>query len=148
MSTALVNAVSQLITIVATMAAQSPSGGGQFAQQLQSARDACDAALAEISPPSVVHVPAVTPIGSATVGDTLTCTTGNWRGTPDTYAYAWMAGEKAVGTNSASYTPVAADAGSEITCTVTATNAYGSTAAPPSNAVSIAPAVTTARAKS
>ena len=146
MSTALISAVSQLITIVATMAAQSASVGGQFAQALAACRDACDEALAEVSPPSLVDVPAVTPIGSATVGDSLTCTTGNWRGTPDTYAYAWMAGEKAVGTNSASYTPVAADAGSEVTCTVTATNAYGATAAPPSNAVSIAPA-TTARTR-
>lgn len=74
---------------------------------------------------------------SVAVGTALTCTTGNWLGTPTGYTYQWKSNAANVGTNSNTYTPVAGDVGHAVTCTVTATSAGGSTAAPPSNAVSI-----------
>jgi hypothetical protein len=73
---------------------------------------------------------------SAAVGAALTCTMGNWLGTPTGYAYQWKSGATNVGTNSNTYTVVAGDIGNNVTCTVTATNASGSTVAPPSNAIS------------
>jgi hypothetical protein len=89
-------------------------------------------------PPMVIDTPFVE--GNATVGGTLTCTMGNWTGEPTNYAYQWKRdGTTDLGT-AASYTAVAADAGSNITCVVTATNSNGSTTAPPSNAVTIAAA--------
>ena len=93
---------------------------------------------APTNPPVNIDVPLVT--GSAAVGATLNCTMGNWEGTPTSYAYAWKRGATAIGTDQASYVVVAGDAGASITCVVTATNAAGSTAAPPSNAVAIPPA--------
>jgi hypothetical protein len=75
--------------------------------------------------------------GTAEVGGTLTCTMGNWTGEPTGYAYAWQtdgAPNSAIGDT---YAVVPGDAGHSITCIVTATNAQGSTAAPPSNAVTI-----------
>lgn len=88
-------------------------------------------------PPLCKSVPYVG--GDATVGGTLTCTMGNWTGEPTDYVYAWSG----LGTATAeSYVVGPGDAGTEVTCTVTATNANGSTAAPPSNAVAIAAAAT------
>jgi hypothetical protein len=81
--------------------------------------------------PVCIDVPAVT--GDANVGGLLSCTMGNWGNEPTSYAYAWSSG----GTDS-TYTVLAADAGTSISCIVTATNAGGSTAAPPSNAMTIA----------
>jgi len=81
--------------------------------------------------PVCIDVPAVT--GTGTVDSTLNCTMGNWANVPTSYAYAWSSG----GTDS-SYLVTAADAGTSITCVVSATNAGGTTAAPPSNAVVIA----------
>jgi hypothetical protein len=68
-------------------------------------------------------------------GDTLNCTMGNWEGVPTAYAYQWQIDSADVGTDSATHTVTADDAGKTATCTVTATNAIGSTAAPPSNAL-------------
>jgi hypothetical protein len=87
------------------------------------------------SAPSVADTPHVDGVG--TVGETLTCTMGNWEGEPTDYAYLWESDSEDVGTAS-SYVVAATDAGHSITCTVTATNAWGSTAAPPSNAVEVA----------
>ena len=69
--------------------------------------------------------------------DTLTSTLGNWTGEPTSYAYAWQIDGVAAGTDSATHTVAAGDGGKSATCVVTATNAAGSTAAPPSNAVTI-----------
>jgi hypothetical protein len=77
-------------------------------------------------------VPAVTQ-----AGDTLTCTQGTWSGEPTTYGYQWTVDGAVVGTDSATHTVTAADAGKAATCIVTATNAAGSTAAPPSVALTI-----------
>ena len=72
-------------------------------------------------------VPAVTQ-----AADVLSCTMGEWTGSPTGYAYAWAIDGGPVGTDSATYTALPADVGSTATCVVTATNATGSTAAPPS----------------
>ena len=65
--------------------------------------------------------------GYATIGKTLTCTTGNPSGFPvPTVTYVWKADDVAVGT-SASYVPGLADEGKAITCTVKLTNSLGST---------------------
>jgi uncharacterized membrane protein len=79
----------------------------------------------------VVDVPYVA--GGGAIGETLTCTMGNWEGAPTSYAYEWSTG----GTGN-SYVVAESDAGSTITCVVTATNGAGSTVAPPSNPVVIA----------
>lgn len=73
--------------------------------------------------------PAVT--GSAPVGNTLSCSTGTWTGYPTpTYTYQWKkAGVDIGGETASTYVTVTGDAGSSITCTVTATNAVGSASA-------------------
>jgi hypothetical protein len=96
-------------------------------------------ALAIPAPPAMTAAPVVSPT-TAGVDDTLTSTTGTWNNTPTSYAYQWKRGATNVGTNAASYLVVAADAGSNITCVVTATNAVSSSVSSPSNAVAI-PAV-------
>ena len=92
----------------------------------------------------LAHKPAIvdTPYASANasppiVGTVCSVTNGNWVGQPTGYAYQWKRdGATNVGTSVASYTLVSADIGGHrITCVVTATNASGSTAAPPSNAI-------------
>lgn len=80
---------------------------------------------------AIAPVNTVAPVisGTAVVGQTLSSTTGTWTGTPTpTYSYQWFRGATPIGTNSANYTLVQADAGntSNITCRVTATNSAGS----------------------
>jgi hypothetical protein len=76
--------------------------------------------------------------GTGVVGETLSCTMGNWTGSPTSYAYQWLSdGTTPLGTG-ASYVVVAADAGHSITCTVTASNSLGTATSPPSNAVDVA----------
>jgi hypothetical protein len=92
-------------------------------------------ATAPDAPPTVVDVPYVG--GDAAVGGTLTCTMGNWTGEPTSYAYRWQRDGADVATSTPAYVVDAADVGHSITCVVTATNARGSTEAPPSNAVAV-----------
>jgi hypothetical protein len=82
------------------------------------------------APPVNVDVPYV-----QQVGDHMTCTMGNWQGEPTSYAYQWKRDGTNIGTGAAQYTVTGADVGKTFTCVVTATNALGSTAAPPSNGV-------------
>jgi len=79
--------------------------------------------------PTVVDVPAVSQAGT-----TLSSTMGNWTGEPTSYAYVWKLDDTAAGSDAATYEVQAGDVGKSATCVVTATNAAGSTAAPPSNA--------------
>jgi hypothetical protein len=65
---------------------------------------------------------------------------GNWDGAPDTYAYQWALDGVNAGDGTATYVFVPGDVGKTATCTVSATNASGTTTAPPSNQVMIAPA--------
>ena len=59
----------------------------------------------------------------------ITTTDGTWTGSPTSYSYQWKRGATNIGTNANTYTLVSADAGLNITCVVTATNAIGSTPA-------------------
>jgi hypothetical protein len=88
------------------------------------------------APPVNVDVPHVS--GTGAVGSTLNCTMGNWQGSPTGYSYAWQSDASGEVGTASSYVVAATDAGHSITCIVTATNALGSTPAPPSNAISIA----------
>ena len=74
--------------------------------------------------PENTVAPAVT--GTAQEGQTLTCSTGTWSGSP-TYTYQWKRNGSNIGsaTNS-TYVLVTADVGQSIKCTVTATNFIGS----------------------
>jgi hypothetical protein len=70
--------------------------------------------------------------GTATVGQTLSCTTGGWSGYPaPTYAYQWVRGAATniSGATSSTYTLVDADYNNTVKCTVTATNSAGSASA-------------------
>jgi hypothetical protein len=87
----------------------------------------------EPTAPTVVDVPMVSQSGT-----TLNCTMGNWTGEPTSYSYAWQINGSTVGTDQATYEVQASDVGGTATCTVTATNAAGSTAAPVSNSVTVA----------
>ena len=84
-------------------------------------------------PPANTAVPAVIQTGSR-----LDCTMGEWTGEPTGYAYQWQVDGANVGVNSPSYVIVVDDVGGTATCTVTATNAAGATAAPPSVGIVIA----------
>lgn len=88
--------------------------------------------------PAVVDVPHVA--GSGTVGETLTCTMGNWSGEPTGYAYQWQRDGADFAATAADYVVAAEDDGHSLTCIVTASNSIGSTAAPPSNAVAVSAA--------
>lgn len=91
-------------------------------------------------PPVNVDVPYVS--GTGAVGSQLTCTMGNWQNEPTSYSWQWMseADPAAPASGDATYIVAPGDEGKNITCIVTATNAAGSTAAPPSNAITAVPA--------
>lgn len=83
--------------------------------------------------PSNSVAPAIT--GTAQEGQTLTCSTGTWSGSP-TYTYQWKRdGNNITSATNSTYTLVTADVGTSIKCTVTATNFIGSSTAD-SNTVS------------
>lgn len=64
--------------------------------------------------------------GQVIVNGTLSVTTGTWTGSPS-FTYQWKrAGVSIGGATANTYTPVAADIGPAITCTVTGSNAGGS----------------------
>jgi hypothetical protein len=80
--------------------------------------------------------------GTATVGQTLSSTTGTWTGAPTpTFTYQWQrAGSNIGSATSSTYTLVNADAGSTIRCVVTATNVVAAVSAN-SNATSAVAAI-------
>lgn len=92
--------------------------------------------------PKNTAVPAIS--GTAQVGQVVTASTGTWEDnlSPITaYAYQWKnAGVNLVGNGATTnaYTLQATDEGDNITCTVTATNAKGATAATSAAVVPIA----------
>ena len=100
------------------------------------------------APPTGGASPVVT--GTPTVGSTLACSQGTWFNSPTSYAYQWLRdGANIAGATASTYVVVSGDLGHSISCTVTATNAFGSTPAT-SNAVLIValPANTAAPAAS
>lgn len=80
--------------------------------------------------------------GTGAVGSILTCTMGNWDNVPDSYSYVWHTDGVANSAVGDTYTVVSGDAGKEVSCVVTATNAAGSTEAPESNVVVVEGGVT------
>ena len=95
--------------------------------------------------PGQVPVNTVAPVitGGTTVGETLTLTSeGTWTGTaPITYTRNWQRDGVSIGSTGTTYVTQAADAGTTITCRVTATNADGATNAS-SNGIAIQSAAT------
>ncbi len=82
--------------------------------------------IGEISgPPSNTALPEIS--GTPHVGQTLSCSQGSWSYDPTSFSYRWQNESATIsGAVSSTYTLVEADAGSTISCRVTATNAQGS----------------------
>jgi hypothetical protein len=93
--------------------------------------------LAKLFAPVNTSPPIVS--GTGTVGQILTSTVGNWTYVPTSYLYQWRRNSNIIGAapNSPSYTLVALDSGTNISCQVTAINAAGSTMGPASNAIAV-----------
>ncbi|WP_316214306.1 hypothetical protein [Bradyrhizobium sp. SZCCHNR2032] len=78
--------------------------------------------------PTNTALPAIT--GPSLVGGTLRASQGSWSGSPSTYAYQWKSnGTNIPGATTSSYVTQAGDVGNSITCTVTASNGWGSASA-------------------
>lgn len=78
--------------------------------------------------PANTVLPAIT--GTTTVGQTLTASNGTWTGSPTSYAYQWRRdGAPISGATASTYLLDAADETADISVTVTATSAFGSTSA-------------------
>jgi hypothetical protein len=78
------------------------------------------------SPPVNTVPPEVT--GAGTVGATLTTDDGSWDNAPTAFAYQWRRnGTNIFDANSAAYVLVDVDSGTDVFCTVTASNAAGDT---------------------
>jgi hypothetical protein len=90
-------------------------------------------AIGSNGPKGFAPVNTVTPVISGTnaVGQTLTTTNGTWTGIPSpTYTYQWKRdGSNIGGATSVTYVLVEADADTNVTCEVTATNSIGSASA-------------------
>ena len=86
--------------------------------------------------------------GSPVVGQTLTASTGSWRGQVSSYAYQWVhcdssgACSKLSGATSSSYKPVSGDVGYSLRVSVTASNRYGSSVATSSATAAVTAAPT------
>ena len=74
--------------------------------------------------PGVITLPVIA--GTAVIGTTVTCSTGQWSGDPTAYEYRWNRSNAPIaGATAATYTVSAADRTHTLTCTVTAENAGG-----------------------
>jgi hypothetical protein len=117
------------VTFAAQFASYFPGETAAFTpEEAQSLAD--QGVTAPTAPPVNTTVPHVSQAGVV-----LSCTMGTWAGEPTSYAYQWQLDGTNTGTNAATYNRQPADIGATATCIVTATNAIGSTAAPPSNGV-------------
>ena len=107
-------------TITCTVTASNAGGSG-------TATSAATSSILPLAPVNTV-LPVIS--GTATQGQTLSVTNGTWSNNPTGFAYQWKrAGTVISGATAASYLLVNADAGSTITCTVTASNAGGANSA-------------------
>jgi hypothetical protein len=88
-----------------------------------------------------VNTAAPTISGGTAIGNTLTTTNGTWTSTdafnPASYSYQWKRGVTNVGSNQNTYVTVSGDAGSNVTCQVSAINQRGSTPVTSSNSISV-----------
>jgi hypothetical protein len=125
-------------------------GGGAHTFQVQATGTAGNTSTAAyswtVTPPANTSSPSIS--GTASVGRELSASAGSWTGSP-AFAYQWLrCNELGVGclpiggATSASYTAVAADAGSTLEVQVTATTSAGSTPveSAPTTLVTAAPA--------
>jgi fibronectin-binding autotransporter adhesin len=87
--------------------------------------DANDVTLTANPVPSNTQAPTVT--GTPSVGQTLTCSQGIWSAAPTAYTYQWNRdGSPIGGATNTTYVVSSADSGHALTCTVTASNSFGS----------------------
>lgn len=83
-------------------------------------------------------LPVLAGFGPSNVGATLTCGTGAWTNSPQSYAYQWLRSGSAIsGATTNSYTTTIADSGADISCRVIASNAGGASLPAVSNARTI-----------
>jgi hypothetical protein len=75
--------------------------------------------------------------GKGALGETITAQMGTWDNDPSDYSFQWLRDGAPVGENTINYRVDTADQGHEITCVVSAVNAKGLVAGPPSNGVKI-----------
>jgi hypothetical protein len=76
-------------------------------------------------PPALGGPPAIS--GNGVVGQTLSCTTGNWTNIPTGYGYQWQRdGVNIGGATASTYVLVDADGNHAVRCQVTASNSVGS----------------------
>lgn len=92
--------------------------------------------------PEAVTAPSISAPLGVQVGVPLDLSLGTWEGAPITYTAQWNRdGTPIAGaTSTAGYTPVSADEGADITCTVTATNDFGAVSATTAAVGPVAPA--------
>ena len=96
-------------------------------------------------PPANVNAPLIT--GTVAVGQQLQASAGTWTGTPaPVFSYQWQSCNSSgnnctpiQGATTSTYTIAAADAGSTLDVTVTATNTAGSSQAAPTTATTVVP---------
>jgi|GEM_PF-3419041 len=99
--------------------------------------------LTDAPVPANTALPQIT--GTASIGQTLSCSQGTWTNSPTSYGYQWSRDGTALGAATTNqYTIQNADIGHQLTCTVTAFNDYGSTPATSASVTPTAPPVNTA----
>jgi len=92
------------------------------------------------APVATSEVPVIS--GSATVGDTLSATTGSFTGEELTYTYQWLLeGVPITGAKAASYVPTTPDIGKPLSVVVTATNPGGVVSETSTSTPAVKPAV-------
>jgi hypothetical protein len=126
--------------IGAGAACTDPSSGGQplkTDQRGDPRTNPCDIGAFQGQPPTVTVAPAIT--GRAVVGETVTCSPGNYAGdAPLASGLQWQRSGTAIpGATGPRYRVALADAGQQLSCRVTETNPYGMVLAT-SAAVSVA----------
>jgi hypothetical protein len=78
--------------------------------------------------PASTGPPAIS--GNATIGQTVSCSSGTWSNSPTRFAYQWqLDGQPLAGQTSTTHAIAAGEAGHRLTCHVTATNGSGSASA-------------------
>lgn len=86
--------------------------------------------------PVNTSLPVIT--GTVAVGNTLTASTGSWTNSPTSYAWQWSRdGVSISGATSSTYTIQSADAGHQLTSSITATNLGGSTVATTAQTITV-----------
>lgn len=105
---------------------------------------ATSAATAVVQPGDLAVSTAPAISGTAQVGSTLSVSPGTWSPAPDTVTYQWRAdGAPIAGATGTSYTPVASDAGKQLTVVVTAAKAGHTSASATTSPVTVAPVAVT-----